>query len=35
MIAGQEPQRVRLVDASGTPELVTERLLDAIADLLP
>ena len=33
-IAGQESERVRLVDASGTPERVTERLLDALADLL-
>ena len=35
MIADQEPERVRLIDASGTPEQVTARLLDAIADLLP
>jgi dTMP kinase len=35
IIAGEEPERVRLVDASGTPEAVTQRLLDAIADLLP
>jgi dTMP kinase len=34
IIAGEEPERVRLVDASGTPEQVTERLLEAIADLL-
>ena len=34
-IAREEPARVRLVDASGSPEQVTERLLDAIADLLP
>jgi dTMP kinase len=34
-IAAQEPERVRLVDASGTAEQVTERLLDEIADLLP
>jgi dTMP kinase len=34
-IAAEEPERVRLVDASGTAEAVTERLLDAIADLLP
>ena len=34
-IARQEPERVRLIDASGSPEQVTERLLDAIADLLP
>ena len=35
IIAAEEPERVRLVDASGTPEEVTGRLLDAIADLLP
>jgi dTMP kinase len=35
MIAAEEPERVRLVDASGTVEEVTERLLDAIGDLLP
>jgi dTMP kinase len=35
IIAGEEPERVRLVDASGPPEHVTQRLLDAIADLLP
>ena len=35
MIAAEEPDRVRLVDASGVPEEVTQRLLDAIADLLP
>jgi dTMP kinase len=35
IIAAQEPGRVRLIDASGTPEQVTQRLLDAIADLLP
>jgi dTMP kinase len=34
-IADEEPGRVRLVDASGPPEAVTARLLDAIADLLP
>jgi dTMP kinase len=34
LIAAEEPERVRLVDASGTPEQVTQRLLDAIADLL-
>lgn len=34
-ISGQEPERVRLIDASGTPREVTARLLDAIADLLP
>lgn len=35
IIAAEEPERVRLVDASGTPDEVTQRLLGAIADLLP
>jgi dTMP kinase len=35
MIAAEEPDRVRLMDASGAPEDVTRRLLDAIEDLLP
>lgn len=34
-IAAQEPDRVRLIDASGSRDQVTERLLAAIADLLP
>ena len=34
-IAAEEPQRVRIVDASGEPREVTQRLLEAIADLLP
>ena len=34
-IAADEPERVRLVDASGTADEVTGRLIDAIADLLP
>jgi dTMP kinase len=34
-IAAAEPERVRLIDASGTPDEVTARLLEAIADLLP
>lgn len=34
-IATQEPERVRLIDASGSADEVTARLLDAIADLLP
>jgi dTMP kinase len=34
-IAAEEPDRVRLVDASGSPDEVTDRLLAAIADLLP
>jgi dTMP kinase len=33
-IAAAEPERVRLVDASGAPEQVTARLLAAIEDLL-
>lgn len=35
LIAAEEPERVRLVDASGTKDQVTQRLLDAIEDLLP
>jgi dTMP kinase len=35
LIAIEEPERVVLIDASGPPEDVTARLLDAIADLLP
>ena len=34
-IAAAEPERVRLIDASGTPDEVTVRLLAALADLLP
>ncbi len=34
-IAAEEPQRVRIVDASGEPAEVTQRLIEAIADLLP
>ena len=34
-IAAEEPRRVRIVDASGEPDEVTLRLLEAIADLLP
>lgn len=34
-IAAEEPARVRLIDASGSPDDVTARLLGAIADLLP
>lgn len=33
--AQAEPNRIRLVDASGEPATVTERLMLAIADLLP
>jgi dTMP kinase len=35
LIAAEEPGRVHLVDASGAPEKVTRRLLDALLDLLP
>lgn len=35
IVAAEEPERVRLVEASGSAEDVTARLLDAIADLLP
>ena len=35
LIAAEEPERVRLIDASGSPEEVTQRLLAAIEDLLP
>jgi len=35
LVAIEEPERVRLIDASGTADEVTARLLDAIADLLP
>ena len=34
-IAAAEPDRVRLIDASGTPDDVTARLLAALEDLLP
>ena len=34
LIAAEEPERVRLIDASGTAEEVTERLVEAIKDLL-
>lgn len=34
-IASEEPQRVRLIDASGSQAEVTRRLRDAIEDLLP
>ena len=33
-LAQAEPERFRIIDASGSPEAVTERLLDAIEDLL-
>jgi dTMP kinase len=35
IIAAEEPERVKLVDASGTADAVTQRLLDVIEDLLP
>ena len=35
LIAAEEPERVRLIDASGTANEVTGRLLDAIQVLLP
>ncbi|HSQ98421.1 MAG TPA: dTMP kinase [Sphingomicrobium sp.] len=35
IVAMEEPERVELVDASGSAEEVTRRLLDAIADLMP
>ena len=34
IIAAEEPERITLVDASGTPSEVSQRLLDAISDLL-
>lgn len=34
-IANEEPERVRIIDASGTPAEVTQRLLEAVEDLLP
>lgn len=33
--AEAEPDRFRQVDAAGTPETVTARLIDALADMLP
>jgi dTMP kinase len=35
IIAAEEPERVRLIDAAGEPQEVTQRLLEAIQDLLP
>lgn len=35
IVGMEEPERIQLVDASGSPEEVTGRLLDAIRDLLP
>jgi len=34
-MAEKEPERVKLIDASGTPETVTARLLYGLGDLLP
>lgn len=34
-IASEEPERVQIIDASGTPDEVTRRLLEALGDLLP
>ena len=34
-IAAEEPGRVCIVDASGSPEDVTQRLLEAVRDMLP
>lgn len=34
-LARSEPARYRIVDASGTPEGVTERLVAALSDLIP
>jgi dTMP kinase len=34
IVAAEERERVKLVDASGSPEQVTQRLVDALADLL-
>ncbi len=34
-LVAEEPERLRLVDASGSPDEVTQRLLAALSDLLP
>lgn len=34
IIAAEEAERVKLIDASGTPQQVTDRLVDALKDLL-
>jgi dTMP kinase len=34
-IAAAEPQRIRIIDASGSLEEVTKRLIEALGDLLP
>lgn len=33
--AADEPDRIRLIDATGAPQAVTDRLLASLADLLP
>jgi len=35
IIAAEEPDRVRLIDASGSSDEVTQMLVDALGDLLP
>jgi dTMP kinase len=35
ILAAEEPERVKLVDADGSEADVTERLMSAISDLLP
>ena len=35
LIAAEEPERVRVIDSSGSPDEVTLRLLEALKDLLP
>ena len=35
ILAAEEPERIQLVDASGSPERVTARLIDELKDLLP
>lgn len=35
LVAAEEPDRVRIIDAAGTAAEVTDRLLDALQDLLP
>jgi dTMP kinase len=32
-LAALEPERFRLIDANGSPEVVTARILNALADL--
>jgi dTMP kinase len=35
VLAAREPQRIRVIDAGGPPELVLDRAVEALADLLP